>query len=217
MTFEDRIAMLDKAVAKSEEPVEIMVIEDHSGSMGNLAKSALESFNKFVGEQKEVKGAANLTQIGFSNNVWVTQRGPIKTAQIATEYKILETTALNDAIGFGLSWLLNRKPDKAIIAIITDGMENASRLYSQADAKTLIEKAEANGWKVVYLAANQDAVAVGRSLGISGQTVSNWNANDPASYKKGLANFSVASTAYRSNQRFAMSANVNDGVKTDGT
>ena len=50
---------------------------------------------------------------------------------------------------------------------MTDGLENASREYKLNDIKKLIKKCEDDDWNFIYLAANQDAFAVGSSFGVS--------------------------------------------------
>lgn len=47
-------------------------------------------------------------------------------------------TAMNDAIGKSLSELLAKSPEKAIICILTDGAENASKEYTSEQVKELI-------------------------------------------------------------------------------
>jgi hypothetical protein len=58
--------------------------------------------------------------------------------------------------------------------ILTDGEENASREFTPQQIRDLIRSREATGtWTFVYLAANQDAWAVGGQLGIDpGNTAS---------------------------------------------
>jgi hypothetical protein len=76
-------------------------------------------------------------------------------------------TAMNDAIGIALARVLLQAPDKAIINIFTDGYENSSREYDNAQVKELVKRAEDKGYQVVFLAANIDEVAVGQSFGLS--------------------------------------------------
>jgi uncharacterized protein YegL len=85
-------------------------------------------------------------------------------------------TALYDAIGRTINDVSreikklekSERPDKILVAIVTDGQENASKEYNSEDIKKLIKKKEEKDWKFVFLAANQDAFAVGSSLNISG-------------------------------------------------
>ena len=84
------------------------------------------------------------------------------------------TTALYDAIGKTINTekanfakLGNEKPAKVLVCVVTDGLENASREFSLETIKNLIKNCENENWNFIYLAANQDAFAVGTSFGIS--------------------------------------------------
>lgn len=57
---------------------------------------------------------------------------------------------------------------KAIVVIVTDGQENASREHTYADVTRLTSEYEEKGWTFIYLGANQDAWATGLTLGLSG-------------------------------------------------
>jgi hypothetical protein len=65
------------------------------------------------------------------------------------------------------------KPGNVIVAIMTDGMENASQEWRQPDIKALVEQqTNDHGWEFFYMGADQDAVEVGKGLGVKdGQAV----------------------------------------------
>ena len=54
-----------------------------------------------------------------------------------------------------------------LMTIITDGLENASRKYTSAKLKVLIEKYMEAGWEFTYIGANQDAILEAGKLGIN--------------------------------------------------
>lgn len=76
---------------------------------------------------------------------------------------------------------VSERPDQVTLLIVTDGLENASTEYDEAAVKALLEKVQRplkddsdvrsqvhkRGWKVMYLGANQDAEAVGMSIGVA--------------------------------------------------
>jgi hypothetical protein len=64
-----------------------------------------------------------------------------------------------------------------VIVCLTDGGENASREYDIAAIRTMTAQAEKNGWKFVYLGANQDSFAVAQGLGLKSATVANYSAD----------------------------------------
>jgi hypothetical protein len=84
------------------------------------------------------------------------------------------STALLDAIGRTIKKMTEsfaarpeaQRPDTIIVAILTDGEENASRTFSLAHIADLIAEKRAQGWEFVFLAANQDAIASATRLSI---------------------------------------------------
>ena len=184
----------------SNEAVEIVMIVDRSGSMSSIANDAIGGYNTFLKEQKAVDGKANLTLVLFDDQI----ETPIDSMDIQSvpelnskTYVPRGSTAMNDAIGSSLAKLEEKNPSKAIICILTDGEENASREYSLGMIKERIKKAEDRGWQIQYLAANQDAFSVGTSIGISGNNTKGFAANS-AGVLDAYACLSSTTRSYRS-------------------
>jgi hypothetical protein len=57
-------------------------------------------------------------------------------------------------------------PANVFVIVVTNGMDNSSHEYSAAQIQALIESHKEQGWKFIFLAANQDAITVGESLGV---------------------------------------------------
>ena len=59
------------------------------------------------------------------------------------------------------------KPGTVIVAIMTDGLENSSDEWRRPAIKALIEQ-QTNEfrWELLYMGTDQDAVEVGRDLGV---------------------------------------------------
>lgn len=58
-------------------------------------------------------------------------------------------------------------PEHTLFVITTDGCENASRTYSSARVKEMIEhQKEKDGWEFLFLGANIDAIATAGRMGI---------------------------------------------------
>jgi len=60
-----------------------------------------------------------------------------------------------------------RKDTKVVMAIQTDGAENASREFSWNGLKSLISEKEAEGWEFNFMGCGIDAYAQGARMGIS--------------------------------------------------
>ena len=86
-----------------------------------------------------------------------------------------------DAIGRSVTALRARidalaasdRPGTVIVAIMTDGYENASVEWTYPAIKKLIEQQEQqHDWMFLYMGADQDAIEVGAKMGIArGQTL----------------------------------------------
>lgn len=164
---------------------EIIVITDRSGSMSSIADDVIGGFNTFLKEQKEAPGEALITFTQFDDKYEVVYCGmQVKAAANLTRETFVPRggTALYDAIGRtlndqGARIAREKWAELVVVCIITDGGENSSREYTSARVKEMTAHAEKNGWKFVFLAANQDAFAAAGNIGISSQYVGSYVAN----------------------------------------
>mgnify|MGYP000866684312 CR=1 FL=1 len=164
---------------------EIIVITDRSGSMASIAKDVIGGYNTFLKEQQAQPGEARITYTQFDDKYEVVSAGvPVKDAKELTNQTFVPrgSTALYDAIGRTLNEQGQRIASEkwaqlVVVCVITDGGENASREYNQDKVKEMTKHAEANGWKFVFLAANQDAFAAAQSFGSVGAYAGNFKAN----------------------------------------
>lgn len=157
---------------------ELVFILDRSGSMSGLESDTIGGFNSMLAKQKKVEGEAYVTTVLFDDLMeQIHDRVPVREVPAMTdkEYEVRGCTALLDAIGSTIEHIsfihrYARKedvPQRTVFVITTDGMENASRLYSADQVKKMIEsKKEKNNWEFLFLGANIDAVETARSFGI---------------------------------------------------
>ena len=158
--------------------VEIACIVDRSGSMDALRADAIGGFNAFLRDQQTLPGEARFSLVLFDHEYKrLYDRVPLADARPLDEttYVPRGQTALLDAIGRTLAGLAERigaepaaaHPDKVIVTILTDGLENASRDWTAPRVASLIGARRAAGWEFVFLAANQDAFAAAERVGIA--------------------------------------------------
>ncbi len=167
---------------------EIAVILDRSGSMQSIAGDAIGGFNAFLAAQRGEPGHARLSLVLFDDHYEV----PLKSAPLAEVPHLTArtfvprgSTALLDAIGRTLKKMTasfaarpaEQKPDKIIVAILTDGEENASRHYTGPHIHDLIGERRARGWEFIFLAANQDAFTAAERLNIARDDAAAFAAN----------------------------------------
>ena len=179
--------------------VEILAIVDRSGSMGLVRDDAIGGFNQFLEDQQQQGGNANLTLVLFDDEYEVPVTGkPVQDVVPLDRSTFVPRgwTAMNDAIGKALTELEAKNPEKAIITILTDGAENASKEYTADAVKQKIKAAEARGWEVIFLAANIDAFAAGNTLGVSASNTVAFAAN-AAGVSSAFETMSLRASSYR--------------------
>ena len=184
-----------------QKPVEIVVIMDRSGSMSAMANEAVNGYNTFIAEQRAIPGAANVTLALFDNRYEVVYDAVklTKNAPAALTVQVFAPngmTAMNDAIGRALVALEKKNPEKAVICILTDGHENASKEYTGAAVAAKIRAAEDRGWEIVFLAANIDVKQAAQRLGIT-RGYSAPFSGGVGGATMAYATMSVAASAYR--------------------
>jgi uncharacterized protein YegL len=188
---------------------EIACILDRSGSMGSIIDEAIGGLNTFLDDQKAEDGDANITIALFDDLYQVIYDNvDLKTIPKITRdlYNPRGMTALYDAIGKTMTSIGERlaktaeedRPEKVMIVILTDGQENNSREYSASKIAEMITHQESTyNWTFMFLAANQDACSVGKSLGM--KDYSNVNFNATAGGTRGaFTNMSSMTKSYRS-------------------
>ena len=168
---------------------EIVFILDESGSMCNLTADTIGGFNSLLRKQKGEPGEAYVSTVMFSNDSRVVHdRLPISDVPelTAKDYVPNGCTALLDAVGGAVKHISNihkyareeNVPEKTLFIITTDGMENASRKFSHAEVKKLIEKKQKkHGWEFIFLGANIDAAKTAGDIGIQRDRAVNYNAD----------------------------------------
>ena len=120
---------------------EIAFILDRSGSMKSCQQAAIDGFNRFLADQQQIEGLAKLTLVLFDDEYFVPINSiPVQEFVPLTDdtYQPRGCTALLDAIGQTIDNLGHRlaaltdkdRPGQVIVAILTDGLENASQRFN---------------------------------------------------------------------------------------
>lgn len=165
---------------------EIVFILDRSGSMMSLTDDTIGGFNSFVEKQKNEPGEALLTTILFDDQYEILHNGVnLKEVQPITKdhYWARGMTAMYDAIGKTINEVGHRlsetpeqyRPGKVIFVITTDGLENASREFTQARVKEMIQhQTEKYNWDFIFLGANIDSAQTASNIGIKADYAANY-------------------------------------------
>ena len=167
---------------------ELVFILDRSGSMSGLELDTIGGYNSLLEKQKNESGEAIITTVLFDdkyellhNRLDVKEVIPITSK----EYFVRGSTALLDAIGATINNIKTaqqnmaeeERPEKVLVTIITDGMENHSREYSYDKVKTMIEAQKKLDWEFLFIGANIDAIGEAGKFGISAERAVNYTAD----------------------------------------
>ena len=165
---------------------EVVFILDRSGSMSGLETDTIGGFNSMIQKQKMEAGQALISTVLFNNYSKVLyDRSDVQKIPQMTEadFFVHGCTALLDAIGGAIHHIGNVHkyarpedvPEHTIFIIMTDGMENASHIYSSDKVKQMIERQkEKYGWEFLFLGANIDAIETAGHFGIDADKAANY-------------------------------------------
>ena len=159
---------------------EVVAIIDRSASMSGKEEdtigginSTFEVIKESLQENETVKVSIKLfdhEEAMLVRSIDIKEVRPIEKRQ----YQPRGQTALYDAIGNSLSYFMEKKlknPNaytKCLVYVVTDGMENSSKIFNSNNLKELITSAQENyNIEIIYLAANQDAIFEASKMGIA--------------------------------------------------
>ncbi len=154
---------------------DLHLLVDRSGSMQNIMGSTLSGLNEFIGSQRLLPTNTTVTLHTFDDmyETAITQT-PIHEFPTITARDISPRgmTALYDAIG---KMFADMPMTPSTVVIVTDGEENSSKEFTKNQVMEQITERRRLGWTFIFLAANQDAIASGVSIGIPRETACTFN------------------------------------------
>lgn len=156
-----------------------LMILDESGSMQAIYNAALGGANETIqtirsAEREHPDQEHRFTFVTFNTTgQWVkTVFDDVPIAEVrdltVRDYLPDSCTPLYDAMGKAITDLERKvkEGEPVLVTVITDGYENASREYSRASVKAMVDRLREKGWIFVYIGANQDSKKVSMDLGV---------------------------------------------------
>lgn len=156
-----------------------LIILDESGSMSPLKEVTIAGFNEIVqtiqGAQAQFPNQQHRVSLVTFNGLGIrTLLDNQPTADVLPlsdeAYTPAASTPLFDAMGRSLMRLEFQTEGQidptVLVSILTDGDENASREFSAANVKALVDRLTLKGWSFTYMGANHAVEQVASSLSI---------------------------------------------------
>ena len=173
---------------KTQQTVVSFVL-DESASMTRAAIETVEGFNEYIAALKEDPSSTILYLVTFNSR----RRSVAYDFENLREISDLDVlgympegnTPLLDAVGTTIESTGNyisrsrlRDPH-VIVTILTDGMENASHVFTEKDVSKLIAEKEKDGWSFTYLGAGPATWEQGRGMGMRRRNMSEFDPSNP--------------------------------------
>jgi uncharacterized protein YegL len=186
----------------------VCLVLDRSGSMQAIHDDALGGVNSYITSAKQDRALyeSRFSMIVFSSEGVETIRKNeiMETVKPigSEEYRCAGWTPLYDAIGRAIGVLdeatKGKTDTKAILVIMTDGQENASREFTHEKISALIKTRQEHGWLVTFLGEGLDVARQGTKLGAHASSV--------AAYAGGVGLRAAGMVLASSSSRYAKSA-----------
>ena len=167
----------------------------------------VDGFKAFLAEQREKPGECGLTLVQFDSNDpydVIQDAVPVEKIPDLTreQYRPRGSTPLLDALGTLIEKASARLEEiegeeDQIVAVFTDGLENASRHWTRAKLFDVITERRNAGWTFVFMGANQDSYAEAGRLGLDDGSVQDFR-GDREGVHAAFGSFNRAVGEYRS-------------------
>lgn len=172
----------------------VYILLDRSASMENQWREALGSINGYV---EELPSKTKVLLAVFDSNGYDVIR-----STTAKEWKPVTRedahprggTPLFDSAMRMMQRIDEDKPDRAVFVVMTDGEENHSQKYRQAEVKAMADKLRQKDYEVLFLGANFDKV--GDTAAAFGAGVAKWVNMTPQNMGDTMRGLSATTTAY---------------------
>ncbi len=155
-----------------ENSIELIFLIDASNSCSGLENATCLGYDKLIKEEKRKDGCTKVSTILFSH---VLQEKGFRQniAEVPPlNYRADGGTALYDAFCSTILKIKEArnkdsiKPNKTLVAIMTDGVDEHSCTFSLEQTRNLIQSCQKEGWEFIFLGSFKNAKAVAENLGI---------------------------------------------------
>ncbi|MEM9446708.1 MAG: vWA domain-containing protein [Verrucomicrobiota bacterium] len=190
----------------------ISILLDRSGSMDSIREDTIGGFNQFLDDQRDNSTDATLSFVQFDSSdsyevIYDFQDLAGVSDLDRNDFVPRGGTPLLDAIGRSINDLEadldalseDERPEKVVMAIITDGRENSSFEFTKTEIESMIdEKQDEDDWQFVFLSSDLSAIGEAQILGFQPFGVLKYE-NTSEGVSSGWSNLSNSFSEYSSN------------------
>lgn len=164
----------------------VYILLDRSQSMHTQWSEAIGSVNGYVenlpGKTKVVLAVFDTISYDVIRNTTAKEWKNVSTEEATPR----GGTPLFDSAARMMWRIMDDQPEKAIFVVMTDGEENNSSHFKQADVKSMVSKLETRKYEVIFLGANFDKVGdVAQNFGVAVDKFTNINTRNLGAYMSG--------------------------------
>lgn len=207
----------------AKKALSVYVALDRSGSMsGERWSHAIDSINEYVNglKKEKIEGTVNVT--AFDTNGNDVRLVELVENQSIAYYEPMHhgiaqpsgMTPLFDAAANVMDRAIENNAERTVVVIMTDGMENASKEYSQTSIKNKVKLLEDKKWEVVFLGANFDVSGYTVGSGLATTKMRNVDFSNQIQRTAMYEDLTTSTVAYaKAGQAMNMAVDVNVKVK----
>lgn len=194
----------------------IALVIDRSGSMIRIAHDMQGGIDSLLKEQAALPGKLLIDVVTFDSKVeYPYSNASAKEIDANDLIHPRGSTALYDAVGSTITALGQKlaklsekeRPGNVLVVVVTDGQENSSREWKQADVKKAVETQTKDfSWDFIFLGANIDSAAVGGGIGFAAANTMNYDATGA-----GATQVTRSASAYVTQTRSGLKRDLHQG------
>ncbi|MFM9057397.1 MAG: vWA domain-containing protein [Bacteroidota bacterium] len=176
---------------ENKHQVHNLIILDESGSMEGIKNTIIQGFNELVqtiqGIEQQFPDQEHLISFvsfnGLGHKTIHFREPAVSLKQLdMTSYMPNASTPLFDAMGFAINTLKQSLQEQSaynvLVTILTDGEENASKEFSGAAIKQLVDELKLERWTFTYIGTDHDVEKIALTLSINNTLVFERNEED---------------------------------------
>jgi uncharacterized protein YegL len=176
---------------ENKHQVHNLIILDESGSMEGIKNTIIQGFNELVQtiqgieqqftDQEHLISFVSFNGLGHKSIHFREPAVSLKQLDM-TSYMPNASTPLFDAMGFAINKLKHSLQEQSaynvLVTILTDGEENASKEFSGATIKQLVDELKLERWTFTYIGTDHDVEKIALTLSINNTLVFERNEED---------------------------------------